>query len=328
MKSFRARTRVLRGCKSHSMKQYMANVWYHADRDHSDEIHSRLVTEEELSEILLGRGHFHDIVSIQLYIGGWPLKGSGVFEHKLTAKLGGGFNHETFELGCLPLDSQEITLNTFCKEVPRFKVVEGHHETISYFASRLTRILENSAHSKLSSITYEINFNSALTPIFICAHTISLNRIPEVKSAKKIFTAIRGRRNSVLSESALGFTDNPNAAISSPTATKDSKHHHDQHQGGHPEHHHEHLPPSSPHTEYKHRHHDGSRPNSPTTAHRNSSHDITFAETLHVISDTVRQPESTLIIPSSTNYDSFAEYDLTRGGGELNLIEYSISCFL
>jgi hypothetical protein len=87
------------------MKNRVATIWYHRDKDNSDEIFSKLVTEEELT-IILRTSAFHDIVAIQLYIGGWPLKGSGIFEHHVHVRSNGSLTHETYELACLPLQEQ------------------------------------------------------------------------------------------------------------------------------------------------------------------------------------------------------------------------------
>ena len=51
------------------------------------------------------------IVSVQVWIGGWPLKGDGVFEHRITFRGEGGlgYQHETLELSSLPLNHQVIS---------------------------------------------------------------------------------------------------------------------------------------------------------------------------------------------------------------------------
>jgi hypothetical protein len=46
----------------------------------------------------LNANNFHDILAIQVFPGGWPLKGSGIFEHRMKMTQKGDYIHETFEI--------------------------------------------------------------------------------------------------------------------------------------------------------------------------------------------------------------------------------------
>ncbi len=187
VKVFKSRCKLMKGCKPYHMKPYMANIWYYStEADLTENIYSRLVDEDELTHILANH-LYADIAAIQLYIGGWPMKGSGVFEHQVKLRPSGvGYTHDTVELASLPLDQQELTMNTFDKTAERMIINEGQHDTLKFYAAKFTRVLEQAARTKVANVVFEVNFNSSLTPIFICARNIVLVRVP--RDANKIFT--------------------------------------------------------------------------------------------------------------------------------------------
>ena len=190
VKIFKSRCRLLKGCKPYHLRAYVANIWYFSqEMDQDDIMFSRLVDEEELAHIL-SHHLYADIAAIQLFVGGWPYKGSGVFEHRVTSRPSGiGYTHETVEMASLPLNEQELTLNTFNRSANRLIVTGGHHETLKTAALKYTKVIEAAARSKVINIVFEVNFNSSLSPIFLCARNIILLQLPE--NAAGIFTLRR-----------------------------------------------------------------------------------------------------------------------------------------
>ena len=74
---FKSRSKAMQSGKHHEMSGKIAIVWYVDDKNG---IHSHFVDDIQLRSFL--EEPVYECLAVQLYIGGFALKGSGVFEHR------------------------------------------------------------------------------------------------------------------------------------------------------------------------------------------------------------------------------------------------------
>lgn len=107
IKYFRQRTAFLKGKKPHYLQSCCATVYYF---ETTSSVSCHVIDEPKLSLLLDSGEALPEVLAIQLYIGGWELKGSGLFEHEWTLKKSsnassngnGGVQSHVNEIAVLP----------------------------------------------------------------------------------------------------------------------------------------------------------------------------------------------------------------------------------
>ena len=160
VRSFKAKSRGLKGFKDIDSRSKIATVWYMTSKA---TMASYLVDDEQLASIL-HEEFVLEILAIQVFMGGWPIKASGIFEHRYWVRKNGTVGSETFELACVA-NGQNIS--TFSHNLDRLLIGEAHHEACANYAKRTIKRLELIARSKIANIVLQIVFNSSNFPFLV-----------------------------------------------------------------------------------------------------------------------------------------------------------------
>jgi hypothetical protein len=110
----------LKGFKQPQLISKIATVWY-IQSNHS--ISSYIVDDIELRRILENK--LIEIIAVQVYIGGWPVKGNGLFEHRMWIESNGFVRHQTYEY----IDtSEQLAPTTFSTNKLKIFIVANEME--------------------------------------------------------------------------------------------------------------------------------------------------------------------------------------------------------
>lgn len=174
VQAFKNASRRLKGRKDHHVRSKIATVFY-LESQYS--MSNLLVDEGELLSLLQSKTC--EVLAIQAFVGGCPLKGGGVFEHIITRHVGANYEqsarNQTFEL-LHPVENGE--LSTYNKDVERLLILETHHESLKVAAKRLIKHIEAVTETVISSLVLVMIFNSSWEPFVCCARTIGLGSVP------------------------------------------------------------------------------------------------------------------------------------------------------
>lgn len=180
LKFFKQRSHELVGFKRKDarVRDIIARVWV---LDTSTTIVSTTMNENALRGIL--DDNTDCIIAIQAFMGGWPARASGKFEHKYNIKYDTKkVLHETFELvnavgGTGDLNGVEITVYT--KEADRLAIMTGfQHECISKLTGEFVKHIQRRTGAGVSSIALQVEFDSAWHPHIVAARSIYFINAP------------------------------------------------------------------------------------------------------------------------------------------------------
>ena len=77
LRVFKQKSKAMKGSKHYSLINKIALVWY---VDARNNMQSHLLDDVQLRSFM--EDNIYECLAVQLYIGGFPLKGSGVFQHR------------------------------------------------------------------------------------------------------------------------------------------------------------------------------------------------------------------------------------------------------
>ena len=188
LKSLKSRAHGMKGKKEYAvLKPPIATVWYvavDAPNGHQT-IRCQSVNEQELSK-LLEQSYLPNILAIQVYLNGWPLRASGIFEHRVSVvedfTLHDGETpkrlHETFEF-LQPPDDMNLSTYSTGEGIRRLAVTEKQHGALKTFAQRLMYVLEQQMWSTVASLVIQVAFDSSWVPYLVAAREVVLWDVPK-----------------------------------------------------------------------------------------------------------------------------------------------------
>ena len=165
LKSLKMRAYGMKGKKEYAvLKPPIATVWYVAvdSPNGHQSIRCQSVNEQELSK-LLEQSYLPNILAIQVYLNGWPLRASGIFEHRVSVvedfTMHDGETpkrqHETFEF-LQPPDDMHLSVYSTGEGIRRLSVTENQHGLIKAFAKRLMYVLEKQMWSTVATLVIQV----------------------------------------------------------------------------------------------------------------------------------------------------------------------------
>jgi hypothetical protein len=168
IKSLKSRAHTL-SCDKHAMRSTVATVWYLDTSNNT--ILSYVVDEFGLVNLFEDKYSLDKVLAIQVYLNGWPLKGSGVFEHRITMDGEGRRQYETTEFVNPPDDSHVTTYST---GIRKLFVTETQHNAIKILSRKLLKVLEISSKTTVASLVIQVVFDSSWIPYIVTAKNIVL----------------------------------------------------------------------------------------------------------------------------------------------------------
>jgi hypothetical protein len=190
-------------------------VWY---VDAPQKVTNRVVDEDELDYLLQNRIFVQYICAVQVYFGGYPLKGCGWFEHRLWVTNTGREMHETFELALPPEQSETLDMNKFLSGIAvgdkpivkalggasadrderlpdgprRLVITESQAAYLRPITSKLTRYMEIYSKCRVVNAVFMIGFNSTWAPFVIGLKDVQLRDVPAtvVVMRQKMFSSL------------------------------------------------------------------------------------------------------------------------------------------
>ena len=200
LKFFKQRSHELVGFKRKDgrLRDIIARVWV---LETATTIISTTMNENSLRSCL--DDNTDGIVAIQAFMGGWPARASGKFEHRYNIKYDTKkVLHETFELvnavgGTGDLNGVEITVYT--KEADRLAIMTGfQHECISKLTNDFVKHIQHRTGAGISSIAMHVEFDSAWHPHIVAARSIYFINAPAefvIMKDSMIYPAGKGPAN-------------------------------------------------------------------------------------------------------------------------------------
>jgi hypothetical protein len=149
---FKARSKAMQGSKHHEMTGKIAIVWYVDDKNN---IQSYFVDDLQLRSIL--EENVYECLAVQLYIGGFPLKGSGIFEHRFWMRSNGTSAYQTSEL--LHAKGHEVT--TYTPNTDRLTITDYQHDALKAVCKRVVHILERNMRGTVANIVLNVVFSKS-----------------------------------------------------------------------------------------------------------------------------------------------------------------------
>jgi hypothetical protein len=168
IKSLKSRAHSL-SCDKHALRSIVATVWYLDTSNNT--ILSYVVDEFGLVNLFEDKYSSDKVLAIQVYLNGWPLKGSGVFEHRITMDSEGRRQYETTEFVNPPDDSHVTTYST---GIRKLFVTETQHNAIKILSRKLLKVLEIRSKTTVASIVIQVVFDSSWIPYIVTAKNIVL----------------------------------------------------------------------------------------------------------------------------------------------------------
>lgn len=168
IKSMKSRAHTL-SCDKHALRSNIATIW-NLDTSNNT-IFSYVVDEIGLVDLLEDNFSLDKVLAIQVYLNGWPLKGSGVFEHRITMDSEGRRQYETTEF-INPPDDAHVT--TYSNGIRKLFVTETQHNAIKILSRKLLKALEVSSNTTVASIVIQVVFDSSWIPYIVTAKNVVL----------------------------------------------------------------------------------------------------------------------------------------------------------
>lgn len=160
LKAIKTRTKALKGCKDGQFKSKIATIWY---MERNDRVTSFMVDEMELHTIANSK-YVSSLISLQVCMGGYPLKGNGMFEHRMWTQKDGVVNHATYES---ELSGDYSMRNVFSSGHSRVRIVENHHVVLSSLCNLLVRHFLQTANTRITDLTFQAVFSANHTPYIV-----------------------------------------------------------------------------------------------------------------------------------------------------------------
>jgi hypothetical protein len=207
--SFKRKSQLFRGYKSKELKNKIAIVWFVRT---NKTLSSYLVSEKELLSIL--NSELREILAIQVYVGGFSLKGNGIFLHRIIrdSKDSSSLLHQSFEYLDTPVspDPSATTASCYTNKNKKIPLIEYPYvDTLKAFGTYLLNHIElncgelsSSFNSKQSDIgrvpdpvsnllttssqrrqqnvdylSFQVAFNSLLEPTLIAVTKLHLSDV-------------------------------------------------------------------------------------------------------------------------------------------------------
>lgn len=167
----RKKSNVFKGYKSAELKPKIAIVWFvRADKSLS----SYLATDKELGSIL--SSGLREVVAVQVYIGGFAMKGNGIFQHRITRASNGSLVHQSHEL----LDSLgDPPLSCYTNKCKRVIVLEQPmSDRLRALGTALARHLEYTSSGEVEHLSFQVAFNSTWDPFLVAVRDVTLMKMP------------------------------------------------------------------------------------------------------------------------------------------------------
>ena len=169
---FKKKSNQFKGYKSHDLRPKIAIVWFVRV---NKVLSSYLVNDRELGSIL--SSELKEVIAIQTYMGGFALKGNGIFVHKITRASNGTVIHQSQEC----LDSlSEPAFACYTNKCKMLNIIEHPmSDRLKKMGSYLIRHLESiSGNGEVNFLTIQVAFNSTWDPYLISVRDISLAKMP------------------------------------------------------------------------------------------------------------------------------------------------------
>lgn len=200
--AFRKRLPLLKSKRVGEYYSKLAMIWY---IEAPKKIIHRVVDEKELDYLLSNKFFVQYITAVQIYFGGYPLKGSGWFEHRVWLSDKGREMHETFELvlpppqpdigdlhmflsnfgttvlnsvAALPSDTTTARAPDILMQQNKLLITEAQDYYLRKVSSKLISHIQDYVHSKVVNIKIFFGFNSTWAPFIISASDVQLREVP------------------------------------------------------------------------------------------------------------------------------------------------------
>ena len=163
LRVFKQRARTMIGSKHHSLINKIALVWY---VDARNNMQSHLLDDVQLKSFL--EDNVYECLAVQLYIGGYPLKGSGVFQHRFWLRLDNSAGHETTEL----VSAAGPDLTIYMENTEKLTIGNTQHTTLKKLSKKVIKLLERSMGGTVASMVLQVAFSSSWTPFVVAAKSL------------------------------------------------------------------------------------------------------------------------------------------------------------
>ena len=164
LRVFKQKSKFGKGLKDHTLKTKIATVWFVNSKN---SIQSYLVDDLQLKSILdecYNTDGVDEILAVQVYIGGYRMKGSGVFEHRYYMRKNNQVAYQTNEL--VSVLGNDVT--TYSSNADRLHISESQHDSIKTMARRLARKMEQKSKGKVANVVFQVVFSSSWVPFLVC----------------------------------------------------------------------------------------------------------------------------------------------------------------
>lgn len=169
--TIKEKSRSSKSHKSFELKDKIALVWY---MQTDSEVMSYLVDENELRSILYGT--LEEVLLIQSYIGGFPEKGNGIFELKITRVMNGELKSVVNEyLNSTSKDS----VTPFTDKSIKLAVTSPLLQIIRKLGVRLSEFIEITSGALIEEIRLQICFDSSFSPFVVALRKIQLSNVSQ-----------------------------------------------------------------------------------------------------------------------------------------------------
>lgn len=163
---FKQKSRTFPGHRPSSMRQKVAIVWY---MQSEREVASYIVDDQELGSLLSST--LKEVLAVQVYYGGNPARGNGVFEHKMWPQRNGSTKHVTSEY----IDeSYEFNLAQFTAQGRKITVLDHLHDVLTQFSHNVCRNVESQFVCRVASLSVTVVFTNSWVPVLVNARDIVL----------------------------------------------------------------------------------------------------------------------------------------------------------
>lgn len=160
LRAIKTKTKALKGYKDGQFKSKIATIW-HMERN--DRVTSFMVDEIELLTIANSK-YVSSLIALQVCMGGYPLKGNGMFEHRMWTQKDGLVNHATYES---ELSGDYLMRNVFSSGHSRVRIVENHHVVLSSLCNLLVRHFLQTTNTRITDLTFQAVFSANHTPYIV-----------------------------------------------------------------------------------------------------------------------------------------------------------------
>lgn len=168
--TFKQRSKTFPGYRPTEMRSKIAVVWY---LQTESIVSSYIIDEVELTTLLSTTAK--EVLAIQVYLGGSPCRGNGIFEHRQWPQRDGSLKHSTHEY----LDDiTDVNLALFTSRGRKINVLDQQQTVLSQMALVLSRHIESQYICRVAEMSFTVVFSSSAIPYLVAAREISLENLP------------------------------------------------------------------------------------------------------------------------------------------------------